>query len=163
VTVTCLSRVCSRSCWTRPHSRGHAHRGAHHRRCVVHFGGYFIAYSRFPGYKSYPVRTQISGWDPSFNAITGLNGSGKSNILDAICFALGLTDVKQVRNSLLVAVLFSDTTSSSFAYRTSRSLFTSVDKPVLPKPVSLSCSTTRIVRRAQWDWRIVSRLPLLDR
>ncbi|KAG8906895.1 Structural maintenance of chromosomes protein 2 [Tulasnella sp. 403] len=38
------------------------------------------------GFKSYPVRTAITGWDASFNAITGLNGSGKSNILDAICF-----------------------------------------------------------------------------
>src|SRR6266404_3873901 len=49
------------------------------------------------GFKSYPVRTQITGWDPSFNAITGLNGSGKSNILDAICFVLGLTNMSQVR------------------------------------------------------------------
>src|SRR5712672_1420584 len=49
------------------------------------------------GFKSYPVRTQITGWDPSFNAITGLNGSGKSNILDAICFVLGLTNMSSVR------------------------------------------------------------------
>ncbi|KAK4499492.1 hypothetical protein PRZ48_010007 [Zasmidium cellare] len=42
------------------------------------------------GFKSYAVRTVISGWDPTFNAITGLNGSGKSNILDAICFCLGI-------------------------------------------------------------------------
>ncbi|KAG8919304.1 Structural maintenance of chromosomes protein 2, partial [Tulasnella sp. 418] len=49
------------------------------------------------GFKSYPVRTQITGWDPSFNAITGLNGSGKSNILDAICFVLGLTDMSKMR------------------------------------------------------------------
>lgn len=48
------------------------------------------------GFKSYPVRTQITGWDPSFNAITGLNGSGKSNILDAICFVLGLTNMASV-------------------------------------------------------------------
>ncbi|KAF9158091.1 Structural maintenance of chromosomes protein 2 [Actinomortierella ambigua] len=38
------------------------------------------------GFKSYATRTSITGWDPEFNAITGLNGSGKSNILDAICF-----------------------------------------------------------------------------
>jgi structural maintenance of chromosome 2 len=50
------------------------------------------------GFKSYPVRTQITGWDPSFNAITGLNGSGKSNILDAICFVLGLTNMSSVRS-----------------------------------------------------------------
>ena len=51
------------------------------------------------GFKSYPVRTQITGWDSSFNAITGLNGSGKSNILDAICFVLGLTNMSSVRRS----------------------------------------------------------------
>jgi predicted ATP-binding protein involved in virulence len=49
------------------------------------------------GFKSYPVRTQITGWDLSFKTITGLNGSGKSNILDAICFVLGLTNMSFVR------------------------------------------------------------------
>ncbi len=33
------------------------------------------------GFKSYAVRTVIAGWDAEFNSITGLNGSGKSNIL----------------------------------------------------------------------------------
>ncbi|KAJ7446895.1 condensin complex subunit SMC2 [Mycena galericulata] len=51
------------------------------------------------GFKSYPVRTQITGWDPSFNAITGLNGTGKSNILDAISFVLGLTNMATMRAS----------------------------------------------------------------
>lgn len=49
------------------------------------------------GFKSYAVRTVISGWDESFNSITGLNGSGKSNILDAICFVLGITSMSIVR------------------------------------------------------------------
>ena len=35
------------------------------------------------GFKSYATRTVVSGFDPFFNAITGLNGSGKSNILDS--------------------------------------------------------------------------------
>ena len=51
------------------------------------------------GFKSYAVRTVISGWDESFNSITGLNGSGKSNILDAICFVLGITSMSVVRAS----------------------------------------------------------------
>jgi structural maintenance of chromosome 2 len=38
----------------------------------------------------------VSGFDESFNAITGLNGSGKSNILDAICFVLGITNMQSV-------------------------------------------------------------------
>src|SRR5277367_369806 len=49
------------------------------------------------GFKSYAVRTAISGWDPLFNSITGLNGSGKSNILDSICFVLGITNMTTVR------------------------------------------------------------------
>ena len=43
------------------------------------------------GFKSYATRTVSACWDPKFNAITGLNGSGKSNILDAICFVLVYT------------------------------------------------------------------------
>jgi hypothetical protein len=49
------------------------------------------------GFKSYATRTVISGWDPEFNAITGLNGSGKSNILDSICFVLGISNLSQVK------------------------------------------------------------------
>ena len=49
------------------------------------------------GFKSYANRTVISGFDKSFNAITGRNGTGKSNILDAICFVLGISKLSQVR------------------------------------------------------------------
>lgn len=58
------------------------------------------------GFKSYATRTVISGWDPSFNAITGLNGTGKSNILDAICFVLGIDNLKQVRASNLQDLIY---------------------------------------------------------
>ena len=58
------------------------------------------------GFKSYAQRTVISGFDQRFNAITGLNGSGKSNILDAICFVLGITDMKQVRASHLGELVY---------------------------------------------------------
>ena len=49
------------------------------------------------GFKSYAKRVVISGFDTEFNAITGDNGSGKSNILDSICFVLGITELEQVR------------------------------------------------------------------
>ena len=49
------------------------------------------------GFKSYSVRTVIKDFDAQFNAITGLNGSGKSNILDAICFVMGITSLKFIR------------------------------------------------------------------
>mmetsp|Transcript_21807 Transcript_21807/g.34936 ORF Transcript_21807/g.34936 Transcript_21807/m.34936 type:complete len:1212 (-) Transcript_21807:1286-4921(-) len=49
------------------------------------------------GFKSYSTRTNIGTFDKQFNAITGLNGSGKSNILDSICFVLGISNLQQVR------------------------------------------------------------------
>ena len=49
------------------------------------------------GFKSYASRTVISDFDEHFNAITGFNGSGKSNILDAICFVLGISSLNTVR------------------------------------------------------------------
>ncbi|KAI8063508.1 RecF/RecN/SMC [Gongronella butleri] len=58
------------------------------------------------GFKSYVSRTHITGWDPQFNAITGLNGSGKSNILDAICFVLGITNLSHVRASNLRDLIY---------------------------------------------------------
>ncbi|NWU28281.1 SMC2 protein, partial [Dyaphorophyia castanea] len=51
------------------------------------------------GFKSYAQRTEIKDFDPLFNAITGLNGSGKSNVLDSICFVLGINNLSQVRAS----------------------------------------------------------------
>lgn len=50
------------------------------------------------GFKSYGQRIEINDFDRQFNAITGLNGSGKSNILDAICFVLGITNLTHVSN-----------------------------------------------------------------
>ena len=72
------------------------------------------------GFKSYAQRTIVPQFDQYFNAITGLNGSGKSNILDSICFVLGITNLSQVRRRpsfcrrlrrrLCVVVLFSSST-----------------------------------------------------
>lgn len=58
------------------------------------------------GFKSYAGRTVVSGFDPLFNAITGLNGSGKSNILDSICFVLGITDLRLVRAASLQELVY---------------------------------------------------------
>jgi len=58
------------------------------------------------GFKSYSVRSSIPLLDPHFNAITGLNGSGKSNILDAICFVLGISSLSHVRASNLNELIY---------------------------------------------------------
>ncbi|KAJ3092417.1 Structural maintenance of chromosomes protein 2 [Quaeritorhiza haematococci] len=58
------------------------------------------------GFKSYASRTVIAGWDPEFNAITGLNGSGKSNVLDSICFVLGIQNIGNLRASSLQDLIY---------------------------------------------------------
>ncbi|GKY98410.1 hypothetical protein MPSEU_000798500 [Mayamaea pseudoterrestris] len=58
------------------------------------------------GFKSYAKETVITGFDSHFNAITGLNGSGKSNILDSICFVLGITNLSQVRAGNLTELVY---------------------------------------------------------
>ncbi|KAI3384431.1 hypothetical protein SNEBB_007397 [Seison nebaliae] len=57
----------------------------------------YIKRIRIEGFKSYEKTTTIDNFSPVFNAISGLNGTGKSNILDAICFLLGVTDTKLLR------------------------------------------------------------------
>ncbi|GMH75781.1 hypothetical protein TrRE_jg2314 [Triparma retinervis] len=99
------------------------------------------------GFKSYAHRTVIAGFDPHFNAITGLNGSGKSNILDSICFVLGITNLSQVRagnlhelvykqgqagvNKAVVTIIFdnSDPNTSPVGYESSTEV--SVTRQVL--------------------------------
>ncbi len=74
-------------------------------------------------------------WDPSFNAVTGRNGSGKSNIL-------GLTNMSSVRvphhlcNTLLLIM------PSSLRYLC-RINGISLDKAALPKHLSPSSLTTQ--------------------
>ena len=62
----------------------------------------FIKRIIIDGFKSYKEKVVLDGFDDSFNAITGYNGSGKSNILDAICFVLGLSglDIARCQNLL---------------------------------------------------------------
>ena len=58
-------------------------------------GAMFVEEVCIEGFKSYAQRTVVPSFDPLFIAITGLNGSGKSNILDSICFVLGITNLSQ--------------------------------------------------------------------
>ena len=45
------------------------------------------------GFKSYAIRTAVQGFSIFFSAVTRLNRLGKLNILDSICFVLGMTNL----------------------------------------------------------------------
>ena len=96
------------------------------------------------GFKSYATRTVISNFDSKFNAITGLNGSGKSNILDAICFVLGITNLSQVSSFLFFYISFYYIHISYIFYRSEsriyKNSFINKDKQELLKLLLLSFS-----------------------
>lgn len=58
------------------------------------------------GFKSYANRTVIGPFHPQFNAISGLNGTGKSNILDAVCFVMGIKSLNQMRVSKVDELIY---------------------------------------------------------
>ncbi|KAG8391593.1 hypothetical protein BUALT_Bualt01G0203600 [Buddleja alternifolia] len=125
------------------------------------------------GFKSYATRTVVPGFDPYFNAIIGLNGSGKSNILGSICFVLGITNLQQVRASNLqelvykqgqagitkstVSVVFnnSDRSRSPLGYKVSTEI--TVTRQIVlgshvPKPVEIFIRPPLAVGSAGGEW-----------
>ncbi|ORD94256.1 SMC22 [Enterospora canceri] len=49
------------------------------------------------GFKCYEDKVVVGGLDRAFNAITGMNGAGKSNVIDAILFCLDLKNSRSMR------------------------------------------------------------------
>ena len=58
------------------------------------------------GFKSYSSKTTIGPFSANFNCISGLNGSGKSNILDAITFVIGCKDLSLMRCTHLSDLIY---------------------------------------------------------
>lgn len=66
----------------------------------------FLTKLTIDGFKSYGRRVEVTGFDATFNAITGYNGSGKSNFLDALCFVLGLMKLELSRCSSMNELIY---------------------------------------------------------
>lgn len=66
----------------------------------------FIKRLEIKGFKSFGEKTVSLKLEPGFTAITGPNGGGKSNIIDAILFALGENSPKALRVNKLSALIY---------------------------------------------------------
>jgi len=60
------------------------------------------------GFKSFVRKTELP-FVPGINTILGSNGSGKSNITDALCFVLGRLSIKSMRASKAGGLIFAGT------------------------------------------------------
>lgn len=83
------------------------------------------------GFKSYATRTIVPDFDPAFNAITGLNGSGKSNVLDSICFVLGISNLTHVRVAKLDDLVYKSGLAG-VSKATVSLIFNNADKSIAP-------------------------------
>ncbi|MAH03274.1 hypothetical protein CMI39_00620 [Candidatus Pacearchaeota archaeon] len=57
------------------------------------------------GFKSFPKKTELP-FNQGINSIIGANGSGKSNISDALCFVLGRLSIKSMRAAKAKNLIF---------------------------------------------------------
>lgn len=124
----------------------------------------FIKSVILDGFKSYGKRTEINGFDPEFTAITGLNGTGKSNVLDAICFVLGISNLGQVCGFLifcqeLMHQFNNNSNECRFERLLCKSLFLKVGRPVLRKQPLQFFLTTRMLINVPLATKNAEKLP----
>ena len=60
---------------------------------------------KLKGFKSFAEPTVLS-FEKGFNTVIGANGSGKSNVFDAMCFVLGRLSSKELRTEKLGNLVF---------------------------------------------------------
>eukprot|EP00915_Cephaloidophora_sp_WS-2016_P005182 GHVH01006881.1.p1 GENE.GHVH01006881.1~~GHVH01006881.1.p1 ORF type:complete len:1247 (-),score=253.27 GHVH01006881.1:3313-6948(-) len=96
------------------------------------------------GFKSYGQEVVVGDFAPQFNAITGLNGSGKSNILDSICYVMALKSLQQMRVGKLDDLVYK---SGQAGVRKARVTlqFDNLDKVTSP-PLYRMCDEITIAR-----------------
>ncbi len=80
------------------------------RRAAVH--NMFIKKIELQGFKSFPERTKII-FHPGITAIVGPNGTGKSNIVDALLWVLGGQRAKSLKGERSEDIIFNGNTQRS--------------------------------------------------
>ncbi|MEM4499859.1 MAG: chromosome segregation protein SMC [Candidatus Woesearchaeota archaeon] len=83
------------------------------------------------GFKSFAHKTSFH-FSPGFNIIIGANGSGKSNVLDAICFVLGKSSMKDIRAETAKNLIYNGGQSKKPAKVASVSIYLDNSKNEIP-------------------------------
>lgn len=83
------------------------------------------------GFKSFGKKINIK-FDQGFTCIVGANGSGKSNVIDALCFVMGHSSSKSMRGATFSDLIFSGSVKSKGASSAKVTLFLNNEDRMLP-------------------------------
>ncbi|NLA70998.1 MAG: AAA family ATPase, partial [Clostridiaceae bacterium] len=105
------------------------------------------------GFKSFPERTEIS-FHKGITAIVGPNGTGKSNITDAIRWVLGEQSAKTLRGQRMEDVIFSGTAQRRPVSFSEVTLTLDNSKHILPIDYETVSITRRYYRSGDSEYLI---------
>ena len=97
------------------------------------------------GFKSFAKETEIE-FSNSMNVIVGPNGSGKTNIIDSLCFVLGRLSIKSIRATKSANLIFAGTKEHKPANEASVKLILDNSDKKFPLPEK-EITIERIVRK----------------
>lgn len=106
----------------------------------------YIKRLKLHGFKSFANPTVLS-FEQGFNTVVGANGSGKSNVFDAMCFVLGRLSSKELRTEKLGNLVFNGGKNLKAAKEAEVSIFLSNDNKELLDIDLDEVKITRIVSK----------------
>ena len=106
----------------------------------------YIKRLKLSGFKSFATPTTLH-FEKGFNAVVGANGSGKSNVFDALCFVLGRMSSKGLRADKLGNLVFNGGSSSKASREAEVSIYLSNDENELMSADIDEIKITRVVNQ----------------
>ncbi|MBI3083598.1 MAG: AAA family ATPase, partial [Candidatus Omnitrophica bacterium] len=100
------------------------------------------------GFKSFPKKTTIH-FEPGVTAIVGPNGSGKTNLVDAIRWVLGEHNPRDIRAPRLEDVIFNGTDRTAPLSMAEVSLTIGNEQGLLPLSFTEVAVTRRVYRSGE--------------
>lgn len=105
------------------------------------------------GFKSFADRTRLE-FEPGVNVVVGPNGTGKSNILDALAWVMGTRATRALRSQRMEDVIFAGTASRPAFSRAEVSLTFDNEERLLPLDLAEVTITRRLYRDGTSEYEI---------